>query len=167
MGGGKRSIAFWEMSAIADGFAKEHASCEPDPQVPIREEARRKEAALSPETWITGPDTGVSSMTIWSVMTGQPMPDRSCGPNVPHDPDDFGRCYRLLQAFPSWRERLPEVAARYPKWGPMVREWDRMTALYEEELATGAPPKLYDLMHQLEGEGFVAMGCEKPTGWDR
>ncbi len=78
--------------------------------------------------WVVGGDTGTSSQTIWSVMVGVKH-DR---PWTPLDSDDFGRCYRLLELVPEWRKRLPEVAALHPDWKPLVREWDRLTSLYEK-----------------------------------
>jgi len=103
--------------------------------------------------WLFGHDTGVSSKTIFSVMTGVPCVSGAGGAHYPLDPSDFGRCYRLLKRFPAWRERLMDVAAAYPEWKPMVERWDEMTALYEEEIqnANGRAPKLYRLMRQLRG----------------
>ena len=102
--------------------------------------------------WIRSGDTGTSSKTIWYVMMGLPWAD-SWGPSPPWDPDDFGRCYRLLVEFPQWRERLGEVAARYRSWGPLVREWARLTDLYEEEAPSGTAPKLYAAVKELLKEG--------------
>lgn len=68
------------------------------------------------------------------------------------DPADFGRCYRLLKIMPSWRPRLPEVAALFPKWTGLVSAWDELTALYEEELPRRRCPKLYVRMQELRGE---------------
>lgn len=97
--------------------------------------------------WLQGTDTGVSSKTIWSVMTGHPVESYS----IPYDPADFGRCYRLLQVMPEWRTRLHLVADKYPRWRPFVDHWDELTALYEEELKspTGMAPRTYELMKQL------------------
>lgn len=109
--------------------------------------------------WALGNDTGISSMTICAVMTGTPINPRF-GPDVPHDPSDFGRCYRLLALFPTWRNRLPEVAERYPIWGPMVEAWDELTALYEVEAlnTSGAAPLLYARMVELRDAGRLAAG---------
>jgi hypothetical protein len=82
--------------------------------------------------WTVGGDTGTSSETIWGVMTGIEPPGRWHG-DTPCDAADFGRCYRLLQRFPAWRKRLPEVAERWPAWRPLVADWDEVTALYEKE----------------------------------
>jgi hypothetical protein len=55
---------------------------------------------------------------------------------------------------PSWLSRLPEVAAKYPRWAPLVREWGALTALYEEEMQnkSGMAPKLYARMKALIAE---------------
>lgn len=85
---------------------------------------------MTPMDWILGGDTGVSSKTIFAVMVGRRM-DGALLPNVPFDADDFGRCYRLLKAFPEWRERLPEVAERHPEWSALVGAWAELEAMYE------------------------------------
>lgn len=102
--------------------------------------------------WLLGTDTGSSSLTIFSVLSanhaGAAM--ARCGwPSTPLDPDDFGRCYRLLLAFPAWRERLSQVVTVYPEWGPLVREWNQIEALFLEEAPSGRAPKCYALMKRL------------------
>lgn len=101
--------------------------------------------------WLQNGDTGISSETIWSVMMGRRPKGQHWYPDTPSDPSDFGRCYRLLTVMPSWRERLPEVAAKYPEWKPLVEAWDELTALYEEEIknTSGMAPKLYARMEEL------------------
>lgn len=82
------------------------------------------------DAWILGCDTGLSSKTIFSVMTGKS--DVGHGDH-PWDCDDFGRCYRLLKLFPEWKSRLGEVSARYPAWTGLVSAWDELTELFEAE----------------------------------
>lgn len=103
--------------------------------------------------WLRNGDTGVSSETIWSVMMGQRPP--KYGADVPHDPSDFGRCYRLLKVMPSWRQRMIEVAVKYPEWRFLVDAWDELTALYEEELPRGTAPKLYARIRTLIDEAHA------------
>jgi hypothetical protein len=102
-----------------------------------------------PVQWLLNGDTGTSSMTIWSVMM-----KKSCrgGPDVPYDPDDFGRCYRLLKVMPSWRARLPEVSQKYSRWKGLVDNWDELTALYEEGITSSTAPKLYARIKELIGD---------------
>lgn len=105
-----------------------------------------------PVAWLTNGDTGISSETIWSVLMNRRIAKPHWHADVPHDPADFGRCYRLLKVMPSWRARLPEVAEKYPKWAPLVAAWDELTALYEEEEPSGMAPKLYARMKELRGD---------------
>lgn len=103
-----------------------------------------------PIAWLASGDTGISSKAIWTVLMGRVVDKRELwGGGVPHDPDDFGRCYRLLKVMPSWRGRLAEVAAQLPHWKNLVEVWDELTGLYEEELPTGRCPKLYERMKDL------------------
>lgn len=99
--------------------------------------------------WSLGTDTGLSSETIVSVMAG--IDGRSQLVSVPYDPSDFGRCFRLLQLFPEWRKRLPEVASKYPAWSKLVENWEKMEAIYQREMqrSDNSAPELYALMKEL------------------
>jgi len=131
-------------AACSKAFVAEHKKCLAG--------AWKEPIATTPQEWLSGRDTGTSSCTIYSVMQNTGMGHY----DVPHDPDDFGRCYRLLQLFPEWRKRLPEMLPRFPEWKGMIDRWDELTALYEEELnrttATRYAPKLYALMQKLRAE---------------
>jgi hypothetical protein len=107
----------------------------------------RAEDMDSPEAMVDG-DTGTSSITIWSVMMGRPMP-RGRAPSVPHDPDDFSRCHALLELFPAWRGRLAEVAAEHPDWAGLCGAWAELEELYLAERPTGNAPLLYARMRVL------------------
>ena len=96
--------------------------------------------------WLRGPDTGLSSKTIWRFMMGVKYGDRD---SYPYDPADFGRCYRLLKAFPEWRARIGEMAT-VAGWRLLVEHWDELERLYEEEFPSGRAPKLYARMRELE-----------------
>lgn len=123
---------------------------------------------MTPIEWLCGNDTGVSSKTILAVMTNSAVTG-TFGADIPYDPSDFGRCYRLLRHFPEWRQRLPEVAERYPIWGPMVEAWEEMTALWERESPTGKCPELYEMMSKLVDAGRLAAGWVQtsPYSWRR
>lgn len=105
----------------------------------------------TPEEWFASRDTGTSSCTIYAVMMNTPMRNY----DVPHDPSDFGRCYRLLALFPAWKVRMDEVAQRFPKWKPFVREWRELTEMYETAMASPSKsaPEMYRFMNALEYEG--------------
>lgn len=90
--------------------------------------------------WLRGTDTGTSSLTIFSVLARcKHMVTSRHVPDIPYDIDDFGRCHRLLERFPEWRARLPEVAKAHPRWKRLVAAWPTLTALYEEALDSEEP----------------------------
>lgn len=127
------------MAEILKAFVKIHSTCAPGKHV--------EKPAVTPEEWAAGRDTGTSSLTIYSAITGKPSHHSSF--DTPRDPSDFGRCYRLLKLFPAWREKLSETAKLCKKWEPFVAAWDELTALYEEESPKGTAPKLYKRMQEL------------------
>lgn len=119
----------------------------------------------TPAEWLMGGDTGVSSKAICAHMAGIAGGHRNqAWPDVPHDPSDFGRCYRMLKLFPEWVERIPEMAAREPTdanrnvlWAKLAPAWGELTALYEEEArpaadgkwTVDAAPRMYARMREL------------------
>lgn len=137
--------------AASNAFIKVHSRCEKN--------AYFEKPAVTPEEWAAGRDTGTSSLTIYSAITGKPTHHR--GFDIPYDPDDFGRCYRLLKLFPAWREKLGETIKRCPPWKPFVEAWDELTALYELEVPnhSGSAPRLYARMKELEK---IAREPQKP-----
>lgn len=98
--------------------------------------------------WVTGGDTGVSSKAIWAVMMGVD-PDPMWGWNYPHDPDDLGRCLRLLACVPEWRLRIDEMAAVSPPWAALVEHWDELEALWREEGDGSLSPPIGTRMNRL------------------
>jgi hypothetical protein len=113
-------------------FDDDHKLCKPS----AAGEARMKWA--TPEEWWRSWDTGESSKTIWRVMMGQRVVPEA----VPHDPSDFGRCHRLLAAFPEWRARLSEMR-KVRGWSALVDAWPKLEALFVEESPSGQCPKLF------------------------
>lgn len=127
------------------------------PNIEITQRARQHGPELdNPMEWIVARDTGISSRTIWAVMVDVrtsvvPRTD------IPHDPPDFGRCYRLLEHFPHWRKKLGLVAQELPRWGPFVDNWDDLEEMYEACLnphghyrgGTDASRAMYERMQEL------------------
>lgn len=104
------------------------------------------------EDWRASDDTGASSKAMaWRLSreTGQRF-GRPADPQAhPHDPADFGRCVRLLDAVPEMRPYIGAMADVSPVWGRLIGEWDSLEALYREEWPKGVAPKLYARMRQI------------------
>lgn len=128
--------------------------------------------------WLLSGDTGTSSELICRVLSSSTAPISWHDQHLPMDGSDFGRCHRLLKKIPEWRVRLPEIAAHFPMWGPLITAWDEITALYEVYEATSPLPQrarhtayapLGTRLYQLEQAGYLAAGWIKtgPGCWRR
>ena len=51
--------------------------------------------------------------------------------NIPYDPDDFSRCYKLLVAVPEWKLELHKLKPLSKEWSNLVDNWDKLTEMYE------------------------------------
>ena len=103
--------------------------------------------------WIREGNRGTSSETIFEVLSGCPLIEKSgMRRNVPHDPSDFYRCYQLLQQVPEFNGKLNRVAKVYPHWQVFVDNWDLFETLLKEELKRkdGTAPKLYKALGECE-----------------
>jgi hypothetical protein len=129
--------------AASNAFVNCHKNCPPGKHF--------EKPATTPEEWALSRDTGVSSFTIYAAITGRHSPYHF---DVPHDPDDFGRCYRLLKIFPSWRAQLSKTVELHEAWKPFIEQWDELTSLFEGEFAHGSGPdyKLFNRIRELRGQ---------------
>jgi hypothetical protein len=145
------------MAGASEAFAKTHKKCKLGPQGVAcsacfkfghpREGCDRMNYAGNVQAWFDGPDTGMSSRTLALVLTKGYSGGQA---SYPYDPDDFGRCYRFLKAFPHLRTDLRKMR-EVPGWAGLIGAWDELEKLWEEESPTGKAPKLYERMKQLEG----------------
>lgn len=87
--------------------------------------------------WLDSDDTGASSLYMaWILSAGQfgywqgrPQPTI----NYPHDPDDLGRCIRLIKAVPEFADQLHLMAHVGDKWQMVINRWERWCDLYRKE----------------------------------
>lgn len=104
--------------------------------------------------WKARGDTGISSQTIYAVMAGGSFPP--WGPDIPHDPSDFKRCYDLLRLIPEWKPRMSEMAKVSRDWKRFADAWDELTEIYrrgpDKCMKKGARlyTTLYDKMQELQ-----------------
>lgn len=112
--------------------------------------------------WLASGDTGLSSEAIMLWLSAR-VKDETWGSHTPSDPSDLGRCLRLLERIPEWKERMPEMAEAGGLWPGYVARWDEMAALMEEEVGIDcskgkSAPRTYALMKQVEIEAYRAAG---------
>mgnify|MGYP003480224431 CR=1 FL=1 len=123
-------------TAILKQFEKTHAKCLPTWKEPINEVEGKTEHENAKWWKFTG-EHGMSSQTMFNLFSSHlHITPFSYGINYPHDPDDFKRCYKLLQAVPQWKERLSELKTLSPVWEKLVDNWDKLTAMFEENVRT-------------------------------
>lgn len=98
--------------------------------------------------WVLGNDVGLSSLALLAFMERNNLP-KSDRYDHPLDPSDLGRCMKLMDIEPSYRERIHEIAVLSPEWAALSEHWSELEALYLEEYPTGYAPKCYARMQEL------------------
>lgn len=143
-------------TGVSSALGATVAMCRTDDVDAWEQELDAKAEAAYPENshlaWWHGTDTGKSSQTIMSVMSSHVPTDFFGLGSVPLDPDDFGRCHRLLERYPEFRPRLLEVASKFPEWTRLVERWDEITTLYIAELPDGKAPNTYKMICECRSE---------------
>ena len=92
--------------------------------------------SLAATNWLANGRRGISSNTMFTVMTGvDALGD--CTPSHPHDPDDLDRCLALLHDVPELRAKLPLMAKSSPAWAALIGVWDQLEALHIAEVGLG------------------------------
>lgn len=129
-----------EKVAAMDAFNRKHGAC-PAPETPIeppkpQRELPCPESALAAwpglANWMRSGMIGVSSMAIASTITGV-MLNRDWYTDTPRDADDFGRCVQLLDAVPTLRASLQQMASVSAGWANLVAEWPALEALHRSD----------------------------------
>ena len=98
--------------------------------------------------WLLNGETGESSKTIAGVLLG----GKPIDPRHPYDPDDFKRCYALVELIPAGRELFRYgMRGVSPNWEELVNYWYELCALWVEERNNPdrRAPKLYKRMKEI------------------
>lgn len=127
--------------------------------------------------WLASDDTGASSRYLAVSLAraagieprqypgGRPQHEKR---NHPHDPDDFGRCVRMLDVVPYIRPYLPAEMAKPehgPVWNALAAAWDDLESLYAAEKGKRAAPKLYARIRAIiDGATATRPGGDSPAG---
>ncbi|HCM62750.1 MAG TPA: hypothetical protein DIT05_09425 [Morganella sp. (in: Bacteria)] len=80
--------------------------------------------------WLASHDTGMSSLYMASVLSGEAC---SSGFAFPWDPSDLGRCIRLVDAVPEMEGFINKMLSHGPEWTAVVNNWDAWKKLYHAE----------------------------------
>lgn len=85
------------------------------------------------EAWLDSDDTGSSSLymayafsynlTLW-------IPRKIPSYSYPRDPDDLGRCIRLIEAVPEFGRCIPEMAQKGAHWMAVTSNWADWVEMY-------------------------------------
>lgn len=105
-----------------------HENCLPTWKEPIADQS--KDIEQKAMWWIANGEIGMSSKTIWLHFMGQKIDSYRI--NHPYDPDDFSRCYKLLEAVPEWKSRILELSTLSTPWKNLSENWGKLTQMFEE-----------------------------------
>lgn len=87
--------------------------------------------------WYLGCDTGMSSLTMFFKLASdrkqanEAFEEIGRKPHHPHDADDFGRCFRLVEKM-KWHERIGEMADLSPEWKDIADRWQQLCELFKQ-----------------------------------
>lgn len=101
--------------------------------------------------WLASDDVGRSSKFMAWVLSGHLFPKPEFG--YPHDPDDLGRCIRLIRAVPELAGSVHLMAnSEYGKeWFAVAANWSRWVEMYDDD-ENDLGSRLYDEMHAAYNE---------------
>ena len=123
-------IAIDEYSKKLKQFDELHKDCKQTWVEPKADQSENvKEKAM---WWIANGHVGRSSKTMWNCLIG----NKDFPVNHPYDPDDFSRCYKLLEAVPEWKTELHKLKPLSTAWNNLVENWDKLTEMFEENCRT-------------------------------
>ncbi len=139
-------------AAIMTQFDKDHRNCPKTWEPPIVDQSLpEREKAIWWKTGMNG-ERGMSSDVMWDQLYNnwKAVGDNT-KTNSPHpcDPDDFRRCYLLLETVPEWKDKLHLLKALSPIWVKLVDNWAHLTQMLEEQMKTGKPAGMYEFMKEL------------------
>lgn len=140
-----------ELHKKVKSFTELHNDCEPTYIEPKPEtNSSAKEKAIF---WLANGHTGLSSKTMFNCLMG----NKGFEINYPHDPDDFSRCYKLLECVPEWKSELYQLKTLSKVWSNLVDNWNKLTEMYEQNTKENwknyKQIGMYELMDKLISDG--------------
>ena len=111
--------------------------------------------------WIGTRHVGVSSRTMWVALMGvaRGVNDYNGGFDVPHDWDDFSRCYDLVEYGEVTKDELQKVVEAFPFYKPIIDRWDDLVEAYLSPGGKGVYQILDSVYSEVMGlRGYVNLG---------
>ena len=107
--------------------------------------------------WIGTHHVGTSSRTMWCALMGiNPDDVYSNDFDVPHDADDFSRCFDLVEFAEITYEDLLKIPKVFPYWKPIIEIWGKLVNAYITHNG-----RVYDLLSDKRDEVMSLKGFEK------
>lgn len=125
-----KPIGVEEMTKKIEAFNMLHKDCLKTWTEPVADQSKSVEEKAM--WWIANGEKGMSSETMWNCLIG----NKDFSVRHPYDPDDFSRCYKLLQAVPEWKTQLRKLKRLSIAWSNLVDNWDKLTEMFEENQRT-------------------------------
>lgn len=123
-------LAIDEMTKKMEAFDELHKDCK---KIWVEPKADQSKGVQEKAMWWMGSgEKGSSSETMWNCLMG----NEKFSINHPYDPDDFKRCYKLLEAVPEWKSELHKLKPLSTAWSNLVDNWDKLTEMFEENVKT-------------------------------
>jgi len=105
--------------------------------------------------WLACGERGLSSNTMVTHLIGiNAMAGWTGGMCYPHDPDDLGRCRKLVEQVPEIREKFEDMSSCSPEWAGLVASWEELCSLMDSEApdwwyGKGRAPETYRRMQEI------------------
>lgn len=116
--------------------------------------------------WIGTHNVGVSSKTMWVALMEIPnVTPNSSNYDIPHDADDFSRCYDLYRFARLNLDDLRRVEKVFPYWKPIIDVWDNLISAY----VGMCYERVYEILQSKHDEVMRLKGFKKVSAnyWER
>lgn len=132
-------------SLLMKKFEENHAECKPVWKEPVADLEKTTEERM--EFWLTYGERGSSSETMFQVISGKEI--RKSATHHPLDPDDFSRCFKLLDTLPEWKGELYKMKSVSESWSALVDNWSKLNEMYLDMMVTKKDNGMYDYMQKV------------------
>lgn len=139
----KMPISIENMVKEIAAFNKAHSNCEKTWTEPKADMKLNETQRI--QWWLKYGERGTSSETMLSLCTLVTITKEY---GYPKDPNDFDRCYRLVEAVPEIRGRLNGLKNFGKEWANIVDNWDKLEGMLLEQ-RNGVENDMYQFMQTL------------------